>query len=353
MAFTAVGMARNLHDFGLKRTEYEAACKSTIDSLIQIRAESAINYKVEASLIEFLEEIENGKDQAAGKTALDLGSKTVKLCAGPVAGVASSILTSVVKKQGAGSEDLVGDLTESVMEAGINQIQKEATKEICNTTSEWAFGYAADWLGIAAGTAAVAFAPMAIGVAGIVGATACVMSSTVRAACTDYVSATAKGTGALFSEVFSNGKNREIISSYKLWNHKWTKYKAKQAVIDQKNTEIEYQNDALRLHRTNRAAVKNQIKERKKEFFNRFVHFVNWSSDLLTRIFSSMSTRFEKEINVQNELRAEKKNLKISIRDQIDLIENLNGEVDQLSLKLLNKKPIVDNLEIEYSNLLA
>lgn len=354
MAFTAVGIARNLHDYGHKATEYEATCKSTIDSLIQIRAQATINYKEEADLITFLEEIENGKDISTGKAALDLGNKTVKLCIGPTAGIASNIITSVVKNQSAGNDDLVGNLSQAVLNEGINQIQKEATKELCNSTTELVADYAADWFGFAAGTAALAFAPLAFGVAGLAGITACALSSTVRDTCMDYVTNTAKGAGALFSEAFQNGKTKKIIDSYKLWHHKWTKLNGKQEDLNQITADLQSLNDGQDLNKTNLKNAKKQIKTRRKErFYNRFVYWMNGKSSFaqsLTRLLTSISQGFEKEVNAQNQLIAEKRNLKISIKNQDKLIVQITKEVDQLKQKLQLKKPIVDNLEKEYSN---
>lgn len=115
-------------------------------------------------------------------------------------------------------------------------------------------------------------------------------------------------------------------------------------------------NDALIQHRDDYKATKKQIKERRKKCFKGFVYWVNGKSaffKFLTCTFSAISSRFKKEKNVQNDLIAEKKNLKISIQDQKVTIANMNDEIDQLAEKLLFKKPIVDNLEIEYSNHLA
>lgn len=345
MAFTAIGMTGNLHDLGQKRTEYEVACKRTIDSLIQIRAQATINYSEEFELIKLLEEIENGKDLSTGNTALELGNKTVKLCIGPTAGIASNIITSVVK----GS-----DLSEAIFNEGLNQIQKEAKKELCNTTTELVADYAADWFGIAAGTAALAMAPLAFGVAGLAGIAACVMSSTVRDTCVDYVTNTAKGAGALFSEAFQNGKTKKVIDSYKLWHHKWSKFNGKQEVLDLITADLQALSDGQIQNKANLKNTKNQIKARRKErFYNRFVYWVNDKSSFfqsLTRTFSSMSTKFEKEVNEQNQMLTEKRNLKISIKNQAKVIVQVTKEVDQLAQKLQLKKPIVDNLEKEYSN---
>lgn len=342
MVFTAAGITRNLHDYGVKRTEYEASCKSAIDELVQIRAQATINYDREACLIDLLEDVENGKDLTTTKATLDVGSKTVKLCAGPVAGIASNIITSTMKKQGG---DFVSDLTESAIEEGLNQVQKEAAKEFVNSASEWAFEFATDLFGVAA----VALAPVAVGLAGVAAVTACAVSSTARETCTDYISATIKGTGALFSEAFSSGKNREIVGSYRIWNRKWTKNNERQAVLDQKNTELNKLNDDLNLLTANLSATKHQIKERRKAFFNRFVRFFR-GSDLLTRMFSAMSKRFENEKHLQENLKAEKKSGRLAIKTQNELITALNDEVNQLGQKVLDKKLIVDNLEKEYSN---
>lgn len=352
MAFTAAGITRKLHDYGVQTEKYEESCKEIINKLIQIRAQIVINYADEADQISSLENLEKEKNQSTSKTSYELGNKTVKLCAGPVAGIASSIVTSTLKKQGEGSEDLVIDLAESALEVGVDQIEKEATKEIYDATSQWAFGVAADWLGIAVETATVAFAPLTVGVAGLACATACAMSPTVRETCVNYVSETVKGAGALFFEVFSKGKIPKIIDSYKLWNHTWTEYEDEKASYFQKVADMENERYLLRLQETNLAATKAQIKERRKKLFNRFVSVIR-NSDFLTQVFSSISKSFEKEKNIQNNLKAEKKNGRIKLEAQRNLIMTSNDEVVQLFDKLILKKIVVDNLEIEYSNHLA
>ena len=352
MVFTAVGITRNLHEYGEQRTEYEDACNHAIDALIQIRAQKTINYKREADLILVLEDIENRKNQSTSKTSIELGSKTVKLCAGPVAGIASSIVTSTLKKQGAGSEDLAADLAESALEVGIDQIKKEATKEICNATSDWAFGFAADWLGIAAGTAAIAFAPLTLGAVGLVGVTACAMSSTVRDTCSDYVSATAKGAQALFSEAVSDNKVPKIIDSYNLWKHKWTKYNESLSNFNPKYTKMTTWQEALAVQKKKFEAVDAEIKAGEKVFFNRFVRYVK-GCDILSRLFSFFSTRFEKEKNTQNDLKLKKKTAKISVEWQTKRLATLKDEVNNLHTEIFREKLVVDKLEEEYLNHLA
>ena len=354
MAFTAVSMARNLSQLGQKTEQYEADYRLTMESLNKIRAEATIDYEKEVQLIQFLEEIEDEKDISTGKTALELGNKTVKLCAGPTVGIVSSIFTSVVKKQSSGSEDLASNVSDSLLEAGINQVQKEATKELYSMATDWLAECAADWLGIAAGTAAIAMAPVAVGATVLVGGAACALSPSIRATCSDYISETAKGAGALFSQAVSDGKSRSLIQSHRLWHHKWTRLKRREKTFNKIAAELQSLKDGHIQNQDGLTRITSQIKAfENASFYHRFVSWVNDKSPLfqtITRLFSSLSESFKKSVSEQNKLKSEKRHFKISINNQEKLILHVTKAVDQLAEKIQLKKSIVDNLEKAYSS---
>lgn len=321
MALTTVGIAKNLYDCGQNRLKYENQSQSILNELIQLRAQSAINYEEESRLIQDLEILENNNHDNTQAAVLDVGSKTVKVCAGPAAGFATKVVTQVAKKQNAGSDQgLVSDITDSLT----HEVKNEATKTACKKTAEWA----ADWLGVA-GMVGLMANP-AVGLAVGTAAAASLLIPSVRESAYDFISSACKGTEAIIDETSSKlfsgvNKNQQIIDSYRKFEMKKNIYEIcieeHDEITSELENSIELRNEKIKVLKI----LKQEIKIEK---------------DLLQDAELSLLS-LNVKIGLEEILNSEIKNLN-KINEQIQELEGLiaqdNGSLSDLKEQILLRK---------------
>lgn len=321
MVLSTAGIAINLYACGQKRSKYEENTHSILDELIQLRAQAVINYDEESKLIHSLATFESDNYNATQATVLDVGSKTVKVCAGPAAGFATKIVTGVAKKQNAGSDQsLLNDLSDSLAK----EVTNEATKTACKKTAEWAV----DWLGVAGmvGLMATPAAGIALGTAAV----ASLLIPSVREGAYDFVSSACKGTEAIISDTASkiflgNNKNQKIINAYQKFETKKGKL---EACVEEKSELDSELNNVTALRSKKIQALAHLIKEMQKE-------------DKLLQDEKQSLSNLELQITFEEILKLEENelnDLNTKIKEIEDIIEQDQGTLAELSQQILLRK---------------
>lgn len=361
MAFSIAGGLKNIHRYGVNHMHYKNASREIIAKVLDLRGKKVIDYQAEALAIKALKDIESIKDSATTRTASDLGSKAVKICAGPAAGIATKMIGTVAYKQQAG-----GDIQDSIAESAMEVVESQVTKTVYQEASNWFMETAADWFGLGAGTLAVAAAPVAVGAVAIAGVAACAVSEKARNTCLDVLGNTVNGVKGLLSEAaglaLPAGGNVKILAAYKVWNQKKKKFLIKEVklkenasllkkdtetlkgTIAMQNSDVEGNKNAISKeqkvlddhknlldgNKDSYDVFKMAIKERTEKGLGCFVKFFK-HSECLNHLFSFISKSFKREKIIQDDLRSKKNDFKIEVGNQTKNVQLINSSVARLN----------------------